>query len=122
MLAAMDELGMTSTASTPAPVFIAMFNRQYLTRYQSAARQLRAAGIGAEVYPDDRNIGKQLKYADRRGFRVAIIAGDDEIEADTWQIKGLADGSQREAHSEQLIETVQELLASEMDSAGKGTM
>ena len=37
--------------------------------------RLRAAGIGVEVFPDPKKLGQQLKYADRRGFRVALIAG-----------------------------------------------
>jgi len=110
MLAAMEELGMTSTASTPAPVLITMFSHRYLARYQLAARLLRAAGIGAEVFPEDRNMGKQLKYADRRGFKVAVIAGDDEVENDTWQIKRLNDGSQQQSTTANLVETVRTTL------------
>ena len=34
---------------------------------------LRSAGIGVEVYPEAKKLGKQLQYADRRGFRVAIV-------------------------------------------------
>ena len=39
------------------------------------------AGIGVEVFPDAKKLGQQLKYADRRGFRVALIAGGNEFQA-----------------------------------------
>ena len=109
MLAAMEELGLGTKASTPAPVLITMFSRDHLAEYQQIARLLRAAGIGAEVYPEARNIGRQMKYADRKGFQVAIIAGDDEFAADTWQVKGLASGSQQEVARADLVTAVRKL-------------
>jgi len=40
---------------------------------------LRADGLAVEVYPDAVKLGKQLQYADRRGFRVAVIVGTQEF-------------------------------------------
>lgn len=110
MLAAMDELKMVEPSSTPARVLITMFSRDHVANYQQAARILREAGICTEVYPDAKNIGKQMKYADRRGFRVAIIAGQSELEAGTWQVKGLAKGTQQEVPLADLVGTVESLL------------
>lgn len=115
MLAAMDELGMTQKASTPADVLITMFSREHVVEYQQAARLLRAAGIGAEVYPEAKNIGRQMKYADRRGFRVALIAGETELDAGTWQVKGLVSGSQQEVPTADLVSTIQQVLQSTAD-------
>ncbi|MEZ6122934.1 MAG: histidine--tRNA ligase [Planctomycetaceae bacterium] len=115
MLAAMEELGMTQKASTPAPVLVTMFERDRAADYMRMARQLRAAGIGAEVYPEAKGIGKQMKYGDRRGFQVALIAGTDEFASDTWQIKGLRDGSQQQAASADVVNIVRSLLTSNRD-------
>jgi histidyl-tRNA synthetase len=57
---------------------------------------LRGAGWGVEVFPEAKKVGQQFKYADRRGFAAAIVAGPDEIAAEKVQIKWLADGSQVE--------------------------
>jgi len=111
MLAAMEELGMTQEATTPAQVLVTMFSRDSVTEYQQIARTLRNAGIAAEVYPEAKNIGKQMKYADRRGFSVALIAGEAELEAGTWQVKGLASGTQQEVPTGDLVNAVQALLA-----------
>jgi len=95
LLAAMEELGMVEKVATPAPVFIAYFDPERLSDYLRLAAALRAAGIGVEVFPEPKKLGQQLKYADRRGFRVAIIAGSNEFQAGTCQIKDLASGGQQ---------------------------
>lgn len=110
MLAAMEELGMTESASTPAPVLVTMFERERATDYIRIAQSLRQAGIGAEVYPEAKGIGKQMKYANKKGFQLALIAGADEFAAGTWQIKGLKDGSQQQAASDDVIDVVRGLL------------
>ncbi len=43
-----------------------------------------------EVFPEPKKLGQQLKYADRRGFRVALVAGENEFAAGNIQIKNLA--------------------------------
>ncbi len=111
MLAAMEELGMTKKSSTPAPVLVTMFVAERAADYLSVARSLRKAGIGAEVYPDAKAIGKQMKYADKKGFLVALIAGADEFASDTWQVKGLTDGTQRETSTRDVVDVVRGLLS-----------
>lgn len=92
LLAAMEELGMLTQVATPAPAFIAYFAAERLHDYLKLAAALRVAGIGAELYPEPKRLGQQLKYADRRGFRVALVAGDDEFAAGQCQVKNLATG------------------------------
>ena len=59
------------------------------------AARLRAAGLGVEVYPEAKKLGQQLKYADRRGFRVAVIVGSNEFAAGECQLKDLVSGESR---------------------------
>jgi len=54
------------------------------------ASNLRQAGIGTEVYPDAKKLGNQLKYADQKGFSIAIVAGGDEWAGGSVQVKRLA--------------------------------
>jgi len=89
LLAAMEELGLIEKVATPAPVFIPYFDSSRLHDYLKLAAALRAAGIGVEVFPDPKKLGQQLKYADRRGFRVALIAGGNEFAAGVIQVKDL---------------------------------
>jgi histidyl-tRNA synthetase len=94
LLAAMEELGMLAAASTPAPVLILLFDAAHTGDYLRIARTLRAAGIDTEVFCDARNIGKQLSYASRKGFKAAVIAGQTEFEQGTFQVKDLKAGQQ----------------------------
>lgn len=89
LLAALEELGRIEKVRTPAPVFVAFFDKDRLNDYISLAAAVRSAGIGVEVFPDAKKLGQQLQYADKRGFRVALIAGSRELDAKTCQVKDL---------------------------------
>lgn len=89
LLDAMQALNLIEKVSTPAPVFVTYFVESRLHDYLQLAARVRAAGIGCEVFPEAKKLGKQLQYADRRGFRVALIAGEDELAAGNVQIKDL---------------------------------
>jgi histidyl-tRNA synthetase len=89
LLAAMEELHLLPDTSTAAPVLVIQFDPARLADYQKMASQLRAQGIGVEVYPDKKRIGQQLEYAEKRGFRAALIAGPDEFAQGVWKIKNL---------------------------------
>ncbi len=97
LLAAMEELGLTNTAATPAEVFIPFFDGDRLGDYLALAAALREAGLNVEVYPEAKKLGQQLKYADRRGHRVAVIAGSREFESGTCQLKDLKSGESTES-------------------------
>jgi histidyl-tRNA synthetase len=90
LLTALEELGLVQKAATTAQVFIPYFDPSRLHDYLKLAAKLRAAGLGVEVYPDPKKLGVQLTYADRRGFRLAIVAGENEFAAGQVQIKNLA--------------------------------
>lgn len=89
LLAAMEELGMLEGRSASAPVFLTFFDGERASDYVALAARLRAAGVAVELYPEPRKLGAQLKYADRRGHRLAIIVGPDEWEAGRCQLKDL---------------------------------
>ncbi len=62
----------------------------------ATAGRLRRAGYTVDLYSGggSRKLGKQLKYADRRAVRVAVIRGADEREAGRVTVKHLATGEQ----------------------------
>jgi histidyl-tRNA synthetase len=92
LLAAMEELGQLPKIRTAAEVLIAFFDKDRLDDYLRLAATIRGAGIGVEVYPEARKLGQQLQYADKRGFRAALIAGSREFEAGICQVKDLQSG------------------------------
>lgn len=110
LLAAMEELGLLTTASTPAQVFVPFFDSARLAEYHAVARRLRQAGLGVEVYPEPKKLGKQLQYADRKGFRLAVIAGETEFAEGRWTVKDLKSGEQHVCADLDLAGKLNELL------------
>jgi histidyl-tRNA synthetase len=96
LLAAMEELKLIATRGATAPVFLPFFAAERLPDYLRLAARLRAAGLGVELYPEPKKLGAQLKYADRRGFRFALILGGDEWENRRAQVKSLTNGETRQ--------------------------
>jgi histidyl-tRNA synthetase len=96
LLAAMEELGMVEARRASAPVFVPYFDEAHVDDYLKLAGRLRAAGIGVELYPESRKLGQQLKYADRRGYRFALVVGSDEWTSGRAQVKVLATGETHE--------------------------
>ncbi len=96
LLAAMQRLDMLPAASTPAQVLIVNFDEQLLTEYLNMAGAIRRAGIGVEIYPETKRLAHQFKYADRRGFAAAVVAGSNEFQQQKLQVKWLAKGHQME--------------------------
>lgn len=111
LIAAMEELKLLGTQTTPAPVLITQFDDERLGDYLRVARLLRAAGISTEVYPETKKLGKQLQYADKKGFRVALIAGSDEFAKGVWQIKDLKAGTSTTVEESNLIKSLQSILS-----------
>jgi histidyl-tRNA synthetase len=70
--------------------------------------------MAVEVYPDPKKLGQQLKYADSRGFPVAVIAGEKELSAHTCQVKELLTGHSREVSTanqyQELIDVLRQIL------------
>lgn len=62
--------------------------------YFAMAAELRAAGVRAEVYLGAGKFGAQLKYADKRGARVAVIQGSNEREKGLVTLKDLQLGAE----------------------------
>jgi histidyl-tRNA synthetase len=110
LLAAMEALNLLPTIATTAPVLVVQFDAARLGDYQRIARMLRAAGIGAAVYPDAKKLGKQLEYASDRGFQVALIAGSIEFEQGVWKVKNLATQEQQTVAESDVVATIQRLV------------
>jgi histidyl-tRNA synthetase len=110
LLAAMDELGQLPARSTAAPVFIALFDPERLHEYLGLAAELRRAGIGCEVHTEAKKLGAQLKYADRRGFQLALVMGEREWERGICQVRTLASGDKCELELKTLAQDLGRLL------------
>jgi histidyl-tRNA synthetase len=96
--AALTMLGKLDTKPEFGPVVVTVFDRDRVADYQKMVATLRNANIRAELYlGNPKNMGNQLKYADRRNSPCVIIQGSDEKARGEVQIKDLIDGAKAAA-------------------------
>ena len=96
--AALTLLGKLDTRPEFGPVVVTVFDRDRVADYQKMVASLRNANIRAELYlGNPKNMGNQLKYADRRNSPCVIIQGSDEKARGEVQIKDLIEGAKAAA-------------------------
>jgi histidyl-tRNA synthetase len=96
--AALTLLGKLDTRAEFGPVVVTVFDRDRVADYQKMVATLRAEKIRAELYlGNPKNMGNQLKYADRRNAPCVIIQGSDEKARGEVQIKDLIEGARAAA-------------------------
>ncbi|EKX97303.1 histidine--tRNA ligase [Hoylesella saccharolytica F0055] len=69
-------------------------------------RQVRAAGLSAEIYPDSAKMKKQMSYANAKQIPFVALAGDDEMQAGKITLKNMTTGEQTLLTPQQLIESI----------------
>ncbi|MGD8781699.1 MAG: histidine--tRNA ligase [Ignavibacteria bacterium] len=118
-----------SDSIAEGPVLVIVFNDNLMGDYQQIARSLRENDISAEVfYGANKNLKKQLSYADKKNCPVAILLGEDEFKKGVVTVRNLRLGKemadkiedksewknkvQTEVPREELVNKVKNLLAS----------
>ncbi|SYZ73294.1 Histidine--tRNA ligase [Candidatus Zixiibacteriota bacterium] len=95
MLAALIELRAITLRRATSDVLVTTMDKSRLNDYIAIVNEIRAAGINAELFlGETKNLNKQLKYADRVGIPLAVIAGSDEFESGMVTIKDLRAGAE----------------------------
>jgi histidyl-tRNA synthetase len=93
--AALTALGKLSSKPLPGPVVVTVFDKDRIADYQRMVSSLRDANIRAELYlGNPKNIGNQLKYADKRNSPCVVIQGGDEKARGEVLIKDLILGAE----------------------------
>jgi len=131
LIAAQKALGLDSAFRADPLVIVLAMDREQMGDYFAIASELRAGGVRAEVYLGGAGMKAQLKYADKRAARIAVIQGGDELAKGTVTLKDLRLGAeiasklgedreayakareqvQREAPRAEVVAAVQQMLA-----------
>ena len=80
--------------TTPSQVLVTLFSAELYAPTLALAARLRQAGINAEQVLEPARLGKQFKYADRKGIPYVLILGPDEVAAGQVVVKELESGEQ----------------------------
>ena len=84
-----DEIGQTTR------IMFVNLGKDEVAAALSLAARLRAAGVSAEVYPDEAKLKKQFAHADALEIPLVAFIGTDELAAGTVSLKNLATGEQK---------------------------
>jgi histidyl-tRNA synthetase len=98
--------------ASPASVLVTVFDEGLMPASFSLATQLRQAGLNVACYPEATKLGKQFKYGDRMGMRVAVVLGPEEHAQGNVSIKDLRSGEQESYPQSDMVDIIRQMLAS----------
>jgi len=106
-----EELGLLDFGSTVSQVLVTIFDAESVTESLQIASMLRAGGIRTETYLEEgRDLGRQLRFASRRGIPWAVIAGPDERERGVVTLRNMETGQQDEVARSEVRQVISEKL------------
>jgi histidyl-tRNA synthetase len=99
-----------SIKSPSALIMVTVFNEDTQLESVSLSEELRQAGLNVSCYPQVDKIGKQLKYGDRTGIKVAVLLGPDELANQSLTLKDLSTGNQQTVARTESAKTIIQML------------
>ncbi len=93
------------TQSGTKIIFLA-FDQKGINFAMPLVRQIRRAGIAAEIYPEAAKMKKQMTYANSNNIPFVAIVGDDEMAQNKAMLKNMATGEQALLSVEEIISTI----------------
>jgi len=102
--------GKTVGETARCDVFGVPLGDQAKIELAKVAASLRAAGIRVDLAYGDRGMKGAMRAADRSGARIALVAGDRDIDAGTLGIKDLSTGEQVDVEISSVTENVRARL------------
>jgi histidyl-tRNA synthetase len=66
--------------------------------------KLRAAGVAAEIYPDQSKLKKQLDFANKKMIPFTIVIGSEEIKSGSIGLKNMETGIQEKYSAAEIVE------------------
>ena len=95
--------------TSPADVLILPMTED-LSPAIAFATKLRAAGVRAQLYTEQKKFKQKMTYADRLGVPYAAFLGEDEIAQGRVSLKNMASGEQKLLDMDQAVQSVLEAL------------
>lgn len=101
----------STLGKTVVQTLVTVFSPETRAASMGLASVLRSAGIHTELVMQDKPLGKQFNYADKKGVPIVAICGPEEIAAGLVKFKRLADGTELSVTVALAAETVRGLLS-----------
>lgn len=114
----LEEFGLLPSGldKSPAPVLVTSFDQDLMLDSFSLAAELRMSGVNVVCYPEGDKLGKQFKYADRIGARIALVLGPEELASGEVAVKDLLERDQQNVPRAEVAGFVRRMLESQAAS------
>ncbi|MEM6720658.1 MAG: histidine--tRNA ligase [Bacteroidota bacterium] len=100
----LEELNLfPETVSDKVDVLCVNFGEKEALASLKLIKMLREAGKSAELFPDNKNMKKQMNYANKRNIPYVIIIGGNELENNTCIVKNMKNGTQLEVPFDEVL-------------------
>lgn len=107
-----EELDLLNVSATTSDVFVSIFDSERIGESLSIATRLRLSGIPTEVsLEENRDLGRQLRYASRKKIPYALVIGPDEIAQGVVVVRDMTSGEQTTVADDSLESYLADLLA-----------
>ncbi|MCD6501290.1 histidine--tRNA ligase [bacterium] len=108
IIAALEDAGRIDGTKSPTRVLVTLFDENLLRSSIEITRRLRANGVAAELYLEQKRLKKQFSYADSLGIPYVLIIGEDEVARSVYSLKDMATGKQRAVDFAELLKILSE--------------
>ncbi|MDE6331634.1 MAG: histidine--tRNA ligase, partial [Muribaculaceae bacterium] len=98
------------SAAASTKVMFANFGDKEAEASLSLIKELRQAGISAELYPDQAKLKKQFAYADALAIPFVAIIGENELNQKQLTLKNMNSGEQTPVAFGDIVSKLNELL------------
>lgn len=110
LLYSLVKTGLLKTEKLQNLVLITTIDPKYTKHYLGLATKLRQHNIPAFLFTEQLKLAKQIKYAEKRGIRYVLIAGENEFESDTVLIRDIVTGEQQSKSQSALVGSLTTLM------------
>lgn len=97
---------------TVVEVLVTAFSPETRSQSTKLTAVLRSGGVRTELYMQDKNLGKQFDYANKKGIPLVAVLGPEEITNGVLKVKRLADGTEIVVKQADAAGKIRELLGS----------
>jgi len=80
---------------TRTQVYIVPINEKVMKKSLGLASELRALGVNTEIDLKNRNLSKNIEYANKKGIKKLIIVGERDVKEKKVTIKNIVTGKER---------------------------
>ena len=112
LIAALSELGRLREHPKTVDVLVFNLDGALMGEYFVLAERLRNQGFRVDVYPEQKKLGAQFSFAERKGIPAGVFVGPEEVEAGTLTVKNLVSRKNHEGLTqEQALAVIKEIVA-----------